>query len=102
MVIRLDSDNYEEIINGNKKVLVDFFADWCGPCKMMGPIVEAFSEEHSDIVVAKVNIDDEMEIAEKNMISSIPTLVVFEDGKAARRSVGAISKTELLAFVQGE
>lgn len=102
MVIKLNSSNYDEIINGNKKVLVDFYADWCGPCKMMGPIVDAFSEENADVAVAKVNVDEEMELAMKNSVSSIPTLVVFEDGKVARRSVGALSKTELVSFVKGE
>ncbi len=102
MAIRLDDSNYEEVINGNKKVLVDFFADWCGPCKMMAPILEGFAEENADAVVATVTIDDEMELAAKNSVSSIPTLVLFEDGKPVRRSVGAISRNELASFVKGE
>jgi len=102
MVIKLNNDNYEEVINGNKKVLVDFYADWCGPCMMMGPIVDAFAETNADITVAKVNVDEEMELAMKNSVSSIPTLVVFEDGKAVKRNVGSLSKAELAAFVKGE
>lgn len=102
MVTELNNENFDEVINSNDIVIVDFYADWCGPCMMMGPIVDAFSEEHTNIKVAKVNIDDEMDLAAKNRVSSIPTLVMFKGGVAVKRNVGALSKMELEAFASQE
>lgn len=99
MVTELNSANFEDFIKGNDVVLVDFYADWCGPCMMMGPIVAAFAESHTEVKVGKVNIDDEMELATANKVSSIPTFVLFKNGEFAKRSIGALSKAELEAFV---
>lgn len=102
MVTVLNKDNYEDFISSNDVILVDFYADWCGPCMMMGPVVEAFSETHTDIKVAKVNIDEEMDLAIKNKVSSIPTLVLFKGGEAIKRNVGSLSKMELEVFASQE
>ncbi len=102
MITVLNVANFDEAIKSADTVIVDFYADWCGPCKMMGPIVDAFAEENPDIKVCKVNIDNEMELAYANKVSSIPTLVMFKGGEAVKRNVGALSKMELDTFVKGE
>ena len=84
---------------GDKPALVDFYADWCGPCKMIAPIVEAISEEREDILVGKVNVDDEMELASAFGIASIPTVVLVKDGKVAATSVGYRPKADLLKML---
>ena len=85
-VIKLTAQNFEqEVVNSEKPVLVDFYADWCGPCKMMAPVVEEIAEEKEDAKVCKLNIDEEMEIAQKYGVMSIPTLMVFKDGKVDRK-----------------
>lgn len=86
----------EEVLNSEMPVLVDFYADWCGPCKMMAPIVEGLAESYEGKVkVGKLNIDDEMEIAQKYRVMSIPTFIIFKEGQAVETSVGAMSKDEL-------
>ena len=89
------SDFNEKVENYNGTVLVDFYADWCGPCKMLSPIVEEFAAEHPEIKVYKVNVDEENKLAIKFRVMSIPTLIVFKDGKVVKQSVGMISKAEL-------
>ena len=85
-VIKLTAQNFEqEVVNSEKPVLVDFYADWCGPCKMMAPVVEEIAEEKEDAKVCKLNIDEEMEIAQKYGVMSIPTLMVFKDGKVVKK-----------------
>ena len=89
MEVKLTNNNFEEeVINTKGKVLVDFWADWCGPCKMLAPHVEEFAEKHSDIKVGKVNIDEERDLAIKYQIMSIPTVILFEDGKPVRSHIG--------------
>lgn len=100
MVTELNSSNFKEFISSNDMVLIDFYADWCAPCMMMGPIVEAYAENHSGIKVAKVNIDDEPALAAENKVVSIPNLLIFKGGEFAKRSIGALSKAELEAFVE--
>ena len=96
--INITEQNFNEEVLGTKgTILVDFYADWCGPCKMMAPIVEEISNERSDIVVGKVNIDDNMQIAHNFKIVSIPTLIVFKDGEEHKRIVGYVSKDELVS-----
>lgn len=97
MEYKFTSANFEaEVLKSELPVLVDFFADWCGPCKMMAPIVESLAEDYEGKVkVGKLNIDDEMEIAQKFRVMSIPTFIVFKDGQAVDVSVGAMSKEEL-------
>lgn len=93
-VKELSSDNFETAVSKGKSV-VDFFATWCGPCKMLSPIVDAVSEQYDDISFYKVDIDKEMDIAMKYKIMSVPTLIVFENGEAVGKSIGLISGDEL-------
>ena len=97
-VVNITKDNFEEII-GSKTVLIDFYADWCGPCRMMAPFVEEIANERTDIVVGKINVDDEPELAQAFGIVSIPTLVVMKDGKVANQSAGARPKAQILAML---
>lgn len=99
--IAINKENYEnEVLKSDKPVLIDFWADWCGPCQMLGPIVEAVAEENPDIKVCKVNIDEEQDLAMKFKIMSIPTLVVMKGGEVYKKSVGVISKSEILELVK--
>jgi thioredoxin 1 len=97
MEYKFTSANFEaEVLKSELPVLVDFFADWCGPCKMMAPIVESLAGSYEGKVkVGKLNIDDEMEIAQRYRVMSIPTFIIFKDGQAVDVSVGAMSKEEL-------
>lgn len=95
-IIELTADNFEEeVLNSKVPVLVDFWAEWCMPCRMMTPIVDDISEERDDIKVGKVNIDLQGELAMKYKVMSIPTFIVFENGKAVDKKVGAVSKDEI-------
>lgn len=99
-VIHVTADDFKEIVlDSDKPVLVDFFAQWCGPCQTMGPIVEEIAGELSDVKVCKIDIDDAMEIARKYHVMSIPTFVIFEGGEVSKRTVGEQTKAELFAFL---
>ena len=99
-VIHLTKDNFDSIVNQNEKpVLVDFWAPWCGPCQMVGPIVEEIAEERDDIIVAKINIDEEMDLAKKFRIMSIPTILVLKDGKKVASSIGYKPKEDILKLL---
>ena len=96
-VVKLTKDNFaQEVLQSDKKVLVDFYADWCGPCKMMAPVVEKMAEEFEGrIKVGKCNVDENMQLAQQYRISNIPAFIVFKDGKPAEFFVGAMSTSEL-------
>ena len=95
-VQKLNQNTFNNAI-ANGTALVDFYADWCGPCRMVSPIVDEIAEERSDITVGKVNVDDENALAMKYGVMSIPTLIVFKDGQEKTRIVGARSKAAILA-----
>ncbi len=99
-VLKLTNENFEaEAVKSDKPVFIDFYADWCGPCKMVSPIVDEIAEEREDIKICKVNVDDAPEIAAMFGVQSIPALVVMKEGKIAASTVGAMPKTELTAFI---
>lgn len=99
--IVITSENFEEeVLKSDKTVLLDFWAPWCGPCQMLSPIVDQVAAENDSIKVGKVNVDDNEELAMKFKTMSIPTLIVFKDGEEAKRSVGVISKSEILELIQ--
>ncbi len=102
MAQKFQEDNFNvEVLNATEPVMVDFYADWCGPCKMMAPIIEELSEEYKDIIkVGKINIDDNMNLAQKYRVLSIPTIMIFVDGEAKESSVGAVSKEKLVELIQ--
>jgi thioredoxin 1 len=101
-VLKITKENYEkEVVNSEKPVLLDFWASWCGPCRMVGPIVEQVAEETVQTVkVGKVNVDEEPELAQAFQVMSIPTLVVMKNGKVEKSVVGVQSKQALLSMVQ--
>ena len=89
----------EEVLNADKKVLLDFWAHWCGPCRSVLPIVDEIAEEYDDIKVCKINVDEEIELASQYRVMSIPTLVVMEKGQEVKRAMGARSKGSILAML---
>ena len=99
-VVHVTGDTFEqEVLKAEGKVLVDFWAGWCGPCQMMGPIVDEVAEERDDIIIGKLNVDTQPEIALRYNVMSIPTLILFENGEEAQKSIGLISKEELLELI---
>ena len=100
-IIKVNSQNFEEeVIKSEKPVLIDFYADWCGPCKMLSPIIDEVAEENTDIKVVKVNVDDAQDLAMKYQVMSIPTLVVIKKGEEVNRSVGLIDKAQVLNLIK--
>lgn len=101
-VLHLTKGTFEsEVLTSEKPVLVDFFATWCGPCMMVAPIVEEIANEHPELKICKVDVDEEPEIARDFQIMSIPTLLVFKDGELTAKAVGARSKEQILDMIMG-
>ena len=101
-VLHINKENFEdEVISSQKPVLVDFFASWCGPCKMLSPVIDSFAEEFPQYKVCKINVDEEQELAQKYGVMSIPTLVVIKDGEVASKAVGYRRKEQILELLEG-
>ena len=97
---KITKENFqEEVLNSEKPVLLDFWASWCGPCRMVGPILDEIAEEREDIKVCKINIDEQPELASRYRIMTIPTLMVLKNGQIMEQSVGAKPKHQILAMV---
>lgn len=99
---KITIDNFDaEVVNSDKKVLLDFWASWCGPCRMVGPVIDELADEQPDYMIGKVNVDEQPELAQKFGIMSIPSLIVMENGKVLKSSVGAKPKEQILAMLKG-
>ncbi len=99
-IVHISKDNFDElVINSDKKVLLDFWATWCGPCKMVAPIVEEIAQERDDLLVGKVDVDEEPELAVRFGVTSIPTLVLLEGGKVVTQAVGYRPKADILKLL---
>ena len=99
-LVHVGKSNFDSIVKGSSKpVLVDFWASWCGPCRMIAPVLEEVAAERADILVCKVNVDEEQELAISYGISSIPTLLVFKNGQIVNKSIGAVPKAKILEML---
>lgn len=99
-IYNVTNESFEKIKESGQKVLVDFFAEWCGPCKMIAPILHEISEENPDLVIAKINVDEMTEVAIKYGIQSIPTLLVMQNGQVVNKAVGFRSKEQILEILK--
>lgn len=100
-VLTVDKSNLDSVWNSKRPVLLDFYADWCGPCRMVSPIVDEIAEENPQYLVGKINVDKEPGLAQEFKVMSIPTLAVIKDGKVIQQSVGAKQKPQILAMLEG-
>lgn len=100
-LLNINNNNFNQINNSDKLVLLNFYADWCGPCRMISPLIEQIAEENPQYLVGKINVDNEPELAEAFGVSSIPMLVVIKNGAIVNQSVGAKSKAQILAMLEG-
>ncbi len=99
-VVNITKENFSEVKNSDKTVLLDFYADWCGPCRMVSPIVDEIAAENPQYFVGKINVDEQPELAQAFGVSSIPMLAVLKQGKMVNQSVGARPKAQILAMLQ--
>lgn len=98
-VVKITKENFDEVVKNEGTVLVDFYADWCGPCKMLAPVVHEIAEEQAgNFTVGKINIDESMELAQKYGVQSIPTLICFKNGEPVQQKVGVQSKENIIAM----
>lgn len=100
-VLKINLNNFETVKNSEKTVLLDFYADWCGPCRMVSPIVDEIAEENPQYLVGKINVDEETKLAADFGVGSIPTLIVMKNGKIVEESVGARPKEQILKMLEG-
>ena len=99
-VLSVNKNNFDSVKSSDKTVLLDFYADWCGPCRMVSPVVDEIAEDRDDLVVGKINVDDEPELANAFGVSSIPMLVVMKDGRIINQAVGARPKDQILKMLE--
>lgn len=99
-VLKVTQDNFESVRESNKTVLIDFYADWCGPCRAVSPLVDQTAEENPQYLVCKINVDDEPELAEQFGVTSIPTLIVMKDGVSVKQAIGTRSKEQILEMLR--
>ena len=98
--IQVNKDNFQEVVlNSDKPVLVDFWASWCGPCRMVAPVLEDIANERSDVKVCKINVDEEPELASRYNVMSIPTIIVVKEGQVVNQAVGARPKSQILSLL---
>lgn len=100
-VLSVNKNNFESVKNSDKPVLLDFYADWCGPCRMVSPLVDEIAKENPQYLIGKINVDQEPELAQAFGVASIPTLVVMKNSKIVQQAVGARSKSQILAMLKG-
>ena len=100
-VIKINQNNLDQIRNSEKPLLLDFYAEWCGPCRMLSPVIDKIAEEREDIIVAKINVDENPQLASEFGVISIPTLVVMKNGEVVNKSSGARPKAQILALLEG-
>ena len=100
MALKITKENYDFVIDTDKVVLIDFFAQWCGPCKMMSPIIDKIANEHPEYVIGKVDVDEDPELARAFGVMSIPTIVVMKNGEVVKQNIGAIPENQVLELLQ--
>lgn len=100
-VIVIDKNNFDEVLNSEKTVLIDFYASWCGPCRMLSPVVDKIASENPQYLVGKINVDEETDLAMQFGVTSIPALFVLKNGKVVNQSLGAIPEQQILRLLEG-